>query len=100
LVGRAVAEPRGALEVRSHRTSRLISFPVVIANYVDERCLAAMLGERTNWVAAVRAGADRSFRHLLSRAWTFVVRRFRESRLPAALAGTPRLQVALTLDRR
>jgi hypothetical protein len=44
-----------ALEVRGRRTGRLISFPVVIADYRGDRFLVAMLGEGTNWVANVRA---------------------------------------------
>jgi len=43
------------LEVRGRRTGRLISFPVVIADYQGERYLVAMLGEGTNWVSNVRA---------------------------------------------
>jgi hypothetical protein len=38
--------PAGAatLEVRGHKSGRLISFPVVVAEYHDERYLVAMLG--------------------------------------------------------
>jgi len=43
------------LQVRGRRTGRIISFPVVIADYEGERYLVAMLGERTNWVHNVRA---------------------------------------------
>ncbi|MEO3783793.1 nitroreductase/quinone reductase family protein [Actinocorallia sp. B10E7] len=43
------------LEVRGRRTGRLISFPVVVADYGGERYLVAMLGDRANWVHNVRA---------------------------------------------
>lgn len=45
------------LEVRGRRSGRLRSFPVVVADYEHERYLVAMLGERANWVANVRAAA-------------------------------------------
>jgi hypothetical protein len=49
--------PSGAatLEVRGHKSGRLISFPVVVADYQGERYLVAMLGHKTNWVRNVRA---------------------------------------------
>lgn len=43
------------LEVRGRRTGRLISFPVVIADYQGERYLVAMLGARADWVRNVQA---------------------------------------------
>jgi hypothetical protein len=43
------------LVVRGRRTGRLISFPVVVADYGGERYLVAMLGMGANWVANVRA---------------------------------------------
>jgi deazaflavin-dependent oxidoreductase (nitroreductase family) len=43
------------LEVRGRRTGRLISLPVVVAEYQGERYLVAMLGEGANWVSNVRA---------------------------------------------
>ena len=43
------------LEVRGHKSGRTISFPVVIADYQGERYLVAMLGQKTNWVANLRA---------------------------------------------
>jgi hypothetical protein len=45
----------GALEVRGRKTGRIISFPVVIADYQSERYLVAMLGQQTNWVRNLRA---------------------------------------------
>ena len=47
------------LEVPGRRSGRLISFPVVIADYDDQRYLVAMLGEDTNWVRNVRAAGGR-----------------------------------------
>ena len=53
-----------SLEVRGRRSGRLISFPVVVADYDDERYLVAMLGEGVNWVANVRAaGGQAVLRH-------------------------------------
>lgn len=43
------------LQVPGRRTGRMISFPVVIADYEGERYLVAMLGENANWVRNVRA---------------------------------------------
>jgi hypothetical protein len=48
------------LQVLGRRTGRLISFPLVVADYQDERYLVAMLGEATNWVANVRANGGRA----------------------------------------
>ena len=49
-----------AVEVRGRRTGRLISFPVVIADYQGDRFLVAMLGEGTSWVSNVRAAGGRA----------------------------------------
>src|SRR5258708_39390284 len=43
------------LEVRGRKTGRMISFPVVIVDYEDDRYLVAMLGDKTNWVRNLRA---------------------------------------------
>ena len=48
------------LEVRGHRSGRVISFPVVIADYDGERFLVAMLGEKAGWVGNVRAAGGRA----------------------------------------
>jgi deazaflavin-dependent oxidoreductase (nitroreductase family) len=45
------------LEVRGRRTGKLRSFPVVVADYGDQRYLVAMLGEGANWVANSRASS-------------------------------------------
>jgi hypothetical protein len=58
--------PKGlcTLEVRGRRSGRTIAFPVVVADYERERYLVAMLGNRANWVANVRAsGGDAVLRH-------------------------------------
>jgi hypothetical protein len=52
-------ERLATLEVRGRRTGRLISFPIVVADYEGERYLVAMLGEKTNWVGNVRAAGGR-----------------------------------------
>lgn len=43
------------MEVRGRRTGRPVSFPVMVADLAGERYVVAMLGERANWVANVRA---------------------------------------------
>lgn len=43
------------LEVRGRRSGRMISFPLVVADYQGERYLVSMLGDNANWVANVRA---------------------------------------------
>jgi F420H(2)-dependent quinone reductase len=48
------------VEVRGRKSGRLISFPVVIADYQGERYLVAMLGDTTNWVHNLRAGDGRA----------------------------------------
>jgi hypothetical protein len=48
-----------ALEVPGRRIGRLISFPLVVADYQGERYLVAMLGQHANWVRNVRAAGGR-----------------------------------------
>jgi len=57
-----VLSPKRAstLEVRGRTTGRLISFPVVVADYDGERYLVAMLGNDAGWVKNVRAAAGRA----------------------------------------
>jgi hypothetical protein len=43
------------LEVRGHKSGRVISFPVVVADYQGERYLVSMLGQKANWVRNLRA---------------------------------------------
>ena len=53
-----------SLEVQGRRRGRLISLPVVVADYEGERYLVSMLGEDVNWVANVRAaGGHAVLRH-------------------------------------
>ena len=52
------------LQVRGRSSGRLISFPLIVADYGGERFLVAMLGESANWVANVRAaGGEAVLRH-------------------------------------
>jgi deazaflavin-dependent oxidoreductase (nitroreductase family) len=52
------------LEVRGRRSGRLVSFPVVVADYQGERYLVAMLGRGANWVRNVEAaGGAAVIRH-------------------------------------
>jgi deazaflavin-dependent oxidoreductase (nitroreductase family) len=64
ILGRATARLASAglapkrlvtLEVRGRRSGRLISFPVVVADYEGERYLVAMLGRSANWFRNVEA---------------------------------------------
>jgi hypothetical protein len=48
------------LEVPGRRTGRMLSFPLVVADYQGERYLVAMLGERSNWVRNVAAAGGRA----------------------------------------
>ena len=48
------------LELPGRRTARVISFPVVVADYDGERYLVSMLGDDTNWVRNVRAAGGRA----------------------------------------
>lgn len=43
------------LKVRGRSTGRVISFPVVIADYEGGRYLVSMLGDKVNWVRNLRA---------------------------------------------
>jgi hypothetical protein len=56
--------PGGAatLEVRGHKSGRLISFPVVVAEYRGKRYLVSMLGHNANWVRNLRADGHASLR--------------------------------------
>jgi len=52
------------LEVRGRRSGRVISFPVVVADYQGERYVVAMLGRGANWVRNVEAaGGAAVIRH-------------------------------------
>jgi hypothetical protein len=50
--------------VRGRRSGRVISFPVVIADFEGERYLVSMLGENANWVRNLKAaGYQAVLRH-------------------------------------
>jgi hypothetical protein len=49
------AKRAAALEIRGRRSGRVISFPVVIADFEGERYLVSMLGKNANWVRNLRA---------------------------------------------
>ena len=49
----------GTLEVPGRRTGRVVSFPVVVADYEGDRYLVSMLGENANWVRNARAAGGR-----------------------------------------
>ena len=48
------------LEVPGRRTGRVISFPVVVADYHGDRYLVSMLGNDANWVRNVQAAGGRA----------------------------------------
>src|SRR5262245_24402541 len=49
-----------ALDITGRRSSRVVTFPIVIAELDGERYLVSMLGERANWVSNVRADGGRA----------------------------------------
>lgn len=52
------------LEVRGRRTGRVVTLPLVMVVFGQERYLVSMLGEDVNWVRNVRAaGGDATLRH-------------------------------------
>ena len=48
------------LELRGRRSGRIISLPVVIADYEGERYLVSMLGSEANWVRNLEADGGRA----------------------------------------
>ena len=53
-----------AMEVRGRRSERVVSLPLVMADFGGERYLVSMLGQEANWVRNVRAaGGDVVLRH-------------------------------------
>lgn len=61
LAGAGIGPPQlVTLEVTGRRTGKTISFPVVVADYQDERYLVSMLGGETNWVRNVHAAHGRA----------------------------------------
>ena len=65
LVGSAGLWPNHlvTLEVRGRRSGRLISFPLIVADYQGERYLVSMLGADALWVANVRAAGGLAVLH-------------------------------------
>lgn len=61
LVGKAGLWPNRlvTLEVPGRRSGRLVSFPLMVADYEGERYLVAMLGQDANWVRNVRSADGR-----------------------------------------
>ncbi len=56
-----IAPGRAAeLQIQGRRTGRVISFPVVIADYEGGRYLVSMLGDDVNWVRNLRAAGGRA----------------------------------------
>jgi len=52
------------LDIRGRKTGRIISMPVVVADYDGGRYLVSMFGEDSSWVRNVRAaGGDAVIRH-------------------------------------
>jgi hypothetical protein len=89
-----------ALEVRGRVSGRIISLPVVIADYEGERYLVSMLGGETNWVRNVRADGGQAVLHHGSRenvslvemptdAKPSIIRRY----LEVAPGGRPHIRV-------
>ncbi|MFD1542728.1 nitroreductase/quinone reductase family protein [Nonomuraea guangzhouensis] len=48
------------LEVPGRRSGRVISFPLVVADYEGERYLVSMLGQNANWVRNLQAVQGRA----------------------------------------
>ena len=54
----------GTLQIPGRRSGRVISFPVVIADFEGERYLVSMLGKNANWVRNLKAaGGHAVLRH-------------------------------------
>ena len=51
------------LEVRGRRSGRVISFPLIVADFQGERYLVSMLGADALWVANVRAAGGLAVLH-------------------------------------
>lgn len=48
------------LQVRGRRSGRVVSFPMVVADFEGERYLVSMLGENTNWIRNLEAADYRA----------------------------------------
>ena len=59
-----VPDRAGMLQIPGRRSGRVISFPVVIADFEGERYLVSMLGQDANWVRNLKAaGGHAVLRH-------------------------------------
>ena len=58
-VGHLAPKRAVTMEVAGRRSGRVLSFPVVVADYHNERYLVSMLGKDANWVRNVRAAGGR-----------------------------------------
>jgi hypothetical protein len=91
------------LEIRGHKSGRMISFPVVVAEYQGERYLVAMLGQTTNWARNARAGDGRAVLRHGQREDVSLVEELSEKRAPILrryLELAPGARPFFPLDRR
>jgi len=92
-----------ALEVPGRRTGRIISFPIVVADYQGERYLVSMLGDDANWVRNVRAAGGRAVLRRRHRQDVELEEVDRDARAPILrryLAVAPGARPHLPIDRR
>jgi hypothetical protein len=91
------------LEVPGRRTGRLISFPVVVAEYEGGRYLMSMLGNDANWVRNVRAAGGRAVLRRGGREQVYLAEVEPGERGPILrryLAAAPGARPHLPVDRR
>jgi len=91
------------LEVPGRRTGRIISFPIVVADYQGERYLVSMLGDDANWVRNVRAAGGRAVLRRRHRQDVELEEVDRDARAPILrryLAVAPGARPHLPIDRR
>jgi hypothetical protein len=68
------------LEVRGRKSGRIVSFPVVVADYGGERYLVAMLGQQSNWVRNLRADREAVLVHRKRREPVSLIEDFTNTR--------------------
>jgi deazaflavin-dependent oxidoreductase (nitroreductase family) len=91
------------VEVPGRRTGRVISFPVVVAEYAGERYLVSMLGNNATWVRNVRAAGGRAVLRRGGRETVHVVEVEAAARAPILrryLEVAPGARPHLLLDRK
>jgi hypothetical protein len=104
VIGAGIGPRRAAtLEVVGRSSGRLLSCPVVIADWEGERYLVSMLGETASWVRNVRAAGGRAvIRH--RRRETVVLEEVAVQRRPPILrrylALAPGARPHIPVDRR